>query len=106
MYHNLNIMAYQENKFFFYPQEGNPDYDDIKAKIIGWNWILDACNLDDNNNFRQEIKALRQMKNSTFHEISKIIYDVLFIKKNNILDLEKIKIYANSRIFDLSKDNI
>lgn len=95
-------MTYQENKKYFYPQENNPNYNEKEAKIVGWNWIINACDSENHHDFRLEIKALRQMKNSTLHEISRIIYEILIMKKTNIpkicKSLNNIKKYARLRI--------
>lgn len=72
-------MSFSDNKHLFYPQNDNKHYDEKKALIVGFEWLIQSCN--ENKNFDKELKALLSTKSSKIHRIAYIIRDVVSMKK-------------------------
>jgi hypothetical protein len=75
-------MSLNDNIHIFYPQNGNEYYSEYSAVIIAWKWLIDVCIVNEEKNFKQEIRALLSTNSGEVHRIANIIRRIILLKKS------------------------
>lgn len=75
--------TYDENAKFFYPQNENPFYTEKVVLKISLLWLIDACENNENRDFRKELRALLTTTSGKVHRIANLIRYVISLKKDD-----------------------
>ena len=74
-------LTFNDDIHLFYPQNDNKYFTEYKAVMTAWKWLIDVCDDNKGESFKQEIRALLTTNSGEVHRIANIIRHVISLKK-------------------------